>query len=574
MLPTASIVFPTRARLSYLAVALASVAPQARAHGAEILVIEDDVERPATRALCETHDAAYVALGAFAGINAARNAGVARAQAELICLLDDDVEVWPGWLAALLAGARANPDHDVYGGPIRPRLEGAQWRRCGREPVAITALDLGPHDRDAEFAWGANLALRRRAVERHGGFDPALNHCGDEEDWERRLRAAGGRIRYLAAAGVDHRRAGADARLGSVARAAWHRGYHARRYDERKATAPSPARELRVLVGCVWHTGRHRCGNGIALAAMSAGRIAALRSAAMPAAPGSAATPTAAPTAPAPASVPAPASPSPDFLSGESGTLGRRGILAGRIRDAAADALTAPQRRALRRAGRRGARRRVLVLGVARPENARIVAAVRAELKASHHHVDVFLSPGRAGAGKWENLNAALAAHPPAGYDWLLLVDDDVVLSSGFLDAFVACAERCGFALAQPAHAFASHAAWSMLRRRPSLVARRMRFVEIGPVTAIAARAFADLLPFPAVRMGWGLDAVWSALAAERGHSLGVVDATPVRHLRPVASDYDHAGAVREAVELLRGRPYVTRREAHEVLESFGPWPR
>ena len=57
--------------------------------------------------------------------------------------------------------------------------------------------------------WGANLALRRSAYERIGPFDERLGGAGDEEDWQRRLRAAGGSVGYVAAAGVDHRRTGA-----------------------------------------------------------------------------------------------------------------------------------------------------------------------------------------------------------------------------------------------------------------------------------------------------------------------------------------------------------------------------
>ncbi len=40
----------------------------------------------------------------------------------------------------------------------------------------------------------------------------------------------------------------------------------------------------------------------------------------------------------------------------------------------------------------------------------------------------------------------------------------------------------------------------------------------------------AELLPFPELRFGWGLDLHWAALAAERGWRLGVVDAVPGRH--------------------------------------------
>ena len=208
----------------------------------------------------------------------------------------------------------------------------------------------------------------------------------------------------------------------------------------------------------------------------------------------------------------------------------------------------------------------MLVLGVARPEHERTAAAARRELARSRHAVEVHLAPGGDGTGKWANLNAALAAHPPDGHDWLLVVDDDVRLPRGFLDAFLLCAERFGFRLAQPAHAFASHAAWEVTRRRPGVLARSTRFVEIGPVTAVHRDAFGALLPFPDLRMGWGLDAHWAAVAADHGWPIGVVDATPVRHLRPVAGDYPRDAAVAEAEAFLDGRAYVGREQAQETL--------
>jgi hypothetical protein len=212
----------------------------------------------------------------------------------------------------------------------------------------------------------------------------------------------------------------------------------------------------------------------------------------------------------------------------------------------------------------------VLVAGVMRPELGPQAAAVAAELGRSRHDVELRLGPGAPGLGKWANLRATLAAHPPGGADWLLLVDDDVALPGGFLDSFLFVAERFGLRLAQPAHAFASHAAWPVTRRRPGLVARRTRFVEIGPVTAIHADALGALLPLPELEMGWGLDVHWSAAAAAAGLPLGIVDATPIRHLRPVAASYPHAAAVAEADRFLAGRPYVTRDQAAEVLEA---WP-
>jgi hypothetical protein len=275
----------------------------------------------------------------------------------------------------------------------------------------------------------------------------------------------------------------------------------------------------------------------------------------------------------APAAVP-PSSSDPDYLSGSSGTLGRRRLLVARARDAAATSRYAPLRRRLRRAAaHEPPRRRVLVVGVARREHAAVTARLRRELKRSRHDVDVRIVAPPPAAGKWHNVNAALRAHPPAGADWLLLIDDDVVLPRGFVDLFLLAAERAGLRLAQPAHAFASHAAWPVTRRRPGLMARRTRFVEIGPVSALHADTFATLLPFPELQMGWGLDAHWSAVAADAGIPLGIVDVTPVRHLRPVASAYPRADAIAEAEAFLAGRPYVTRAEAAEVLATYTAAP-
>jgi GT2 family glycosyltransferase len=117
------------------------------------------------------------------------------------------------------------------------------------------------------------MLFRRSAFERVGPFDEELPTGGDEEDWLRRLRAAGGRIVYLAAAGLDHRRAGDDARLRSLMGSAYHRGRNLRAYDARRGVAPGLRRELRVLAGCGWHTLRRACPQGLVMGAHSAGRV-------------------------------------------------------------------------------------------------------------------------------------------------------------------------------------------------------------------------------------------------------------------------------------------------------------
>jgi glycosyltransferase involved in cell wall biosynthesis len=273
--PTASIVIPTRRRADYLEVALRSIAPQAAERNAEVIVVNDGND-PETAHVARRHGARLVVVDPPRGANAGRNAGIAAAASDLIVLSDDDVEAPPGWLEAFITGAQAAPTVDVFGGPIQARLEGGGPRACGRENAPITTLDLGPVDRDAPLVWSANMAIRRRAIDRLGPFDDSIDGRGEEEDWERRYTAQGGVIRYLAAAGLEHRRTAADATLGKLARAAYGLGQSARRYDVRKGVAPSLRAELRVLTGSAWHVLRRRCAVGIVLAAHAAGRLRAL----------------------------------------------------------------------------------------------------------------------------------------------------------------------------------------------------------------------------------------------------------------------------------------------------------
>jgi glycosyltransferase involved in cell wall biosynthesis len=246
--------------------------PQAQAAGAEVLVINDG-DDPDTDVVARRHGARVLAAPPPGGLNTARNAGIDAAAADLVVLIDDDVAAPDGWLAAVLAGAASAPDVDVFGGPIRAALDGGGPRSCGRESPPITTLDLGSADRNVPLVWGANMALRRRAVQRAGRFDEAWQGPGDEEEWERRYTAAGGVVRYLAAAGLDHRRTAEDATLTRLSRAAYRQGRASRRYDERKGTAPSLAGELRTLAGCQWHIIRRRCPRGIVLSAHAAGRL-------------------------------------------------------------------------------------------------------------------------------------------------------------------------------------------------------------------------------------------------------------------------------------------------------------
>jgi hypothetical protein len=271
------------------------------------------------------------------------------------------------------------------------------------------------------------------------------------------------------------------------------------------------------------------------------------------------------------------------FLSGEHGEVGgRRGVLR-RAADAALDRWLAASGalRAIDTAAARTPPREVLVASVYRPPGHTLAAALPA-LRSDRHSVRLALGSTGAGAlagtgaehlggGKFENLNA-LIGDPDA--DWVLVVDDDVVLPPRFLDRMVALSETFDLALAQPAQTLGSHAAWRVARRHPRAILRETRFVEIGPVTIFRRDAAAKLMPFPPLRFGWGLDLAWAATALDRGWRLGVADALAVRHATaPVGSAYSSEEAIEEARSFLATRPYLSSAAARETLATHRRLP-
>jgi hypothetical protein len=282
-----------------------------------------------------------------------------------------------------------------------------------------------------------------------------------------------------------------------------------------------------------------------------------------------------------------PARPDPSsFLSGDAGDVTdpwrvtKRRV--GEVAYSALDALAGTRRRVTRLARRAPAPLDVLVVGVYRSGS--LLAEALPALLSERHRVRIALGAmGPADAalraatvaeglvgGKFENLNRVLEAAgggPVPAADWTLVVDDDVRYPHRFLDRFIGVCEAFDLDLAQPAQTLRSHSAWKVTRRRPASLVRETRFVEIGPVTAFGRAAAAELLPFPELRYGWGLDLHWAAVAAERGWRLGVVDALPVRHeFGVVAAAYAREDAVDEAAHFLSERPYLPSERAGEVL--------
>jgi hypothetical protein len=149
--------------------------------------------------------------------------------------------------------------------------------------------------------------------------------------------------------------------------------------------------------------------------------------------------------------------------------------------------------------------------------------------------------------GKFANINEALKQRDLSRFDWLIITDDDVVLPPRFMDVFLYVAEAMGLKIAQPAHRCLSYTTFTFNYRKWNSLGRVTRYVESGPVTAFHRDVIPHVVPFPTLRWAWGIDIAWSVTAERLGMPIGIVDCTPLEHVKQVASTYDVSPAIAEA---------------------------
>jgi succinoglycan biosynthesis protein ExoM len=216
--PAASVVICTYNRPAMLATALRSCLRDATRIGLpfEIVIADNSVDGHAAAIAADAGDAATpvrVAPVAPPNISLARNAGLRAAAAPLVAFMDDDLELEPGWLDALVA-VLADTGADAAVGPVRPRFEAgappawdplaARFTRVLDQPTG-SPIGVSARARPAGFAISTASSIWRAATcfTDAQPFAPDLGVCGGEDlDLFLRLDRRGRRVVWCAEAGV------------------------------------------------------------------------------------------------------------------------------------------------------------------------------------------------------------------------------------------------------------------------------------------------------------------------------------------------------------------------------------
>ena len=232
-----AVVLCTYNRSGLLAGALDALTGQVDAPPYEVVVVDnnstDDTARTAARFAADGR--VRVVSEPRQGLSHARNRGIATASAPILAFTDDDVRVGRRWVRSIVDAFAAHPDVDMVGGKVEPEWQAAppSWLAdAGWAPLALVDYGAAPFRIAADAPRcliGANVAIRRRALDRLDGFSPRLQRVRDgigsteDHDLQMRLLRAGASALYDPA--IVARALVPRERLSKRYHRAWHRGH-------------------------------------------------------------------------------------------------------------------------------------------------------------------------------------------------------------------------------------------------------------------------------------------------------------------------------------------------------------
>lgn len=212
--PRVSIVIPVYGHDDHTFNCLSSILAHTRLDDVEIIVLDDASPLPTSQALAGVLGVTFLRAKQNGGFIESCRLGAAQARGEFLVLLNNDIQVTPGWLESLLDVFRLRPDAGLVGARLvypDGRLQEAggivwqdgsawNWGR-GDDPDRPQYRYL----RAVDYCSGACLAIRTRDWRQLGGFDQAYAPAYYEDtDLAFRVRQLGKSVYYQPQATIVH----------------------------------------------------------------------------------------------------------------------------------------------------------------------------------------------------------------------------------------------------------------------------------------------------------------------------------------------------------------------------------
>lgn len=202
-------------------------------------IVVDNASGDGSGEVARAHGARVIVNARNEGYGRANNQGVAAAATPFVLIVNPDVEIRPGAVAALLAAAGRYSG----AGMLAPRIVEPSGRvflqpRSLLSPPHLNrsgAMAMPEGDACLPFLSGACLLIRRELFASLGGFDPRIFLFYEDDDLCRRMRDAGYALVHVHEAEARHGRGRSTApapgrRFKARWHLAWSEGYVAGKY--------------------------------------------------------------------------------------------------------------------------------------------------------------------------------------------------------------------------------------------------------------------------------------------------------------------------------------------------------
>lgn len=170
---------------------------------------------------------------------------------------------------------------------------------------------------------------------------------------------------------------------------------------------------------------------------------------------------------------------------------------------------------------------------------------------------------------KFTILNSMLENENIADYEYIIILDDDIIIENNFIDNFLFLQSKYDFSLAQPSRTTNSYVDHPIVQRQNGVFARITNFVEIGPVFSVRNDIFNDIFPFDNTSpMGWGYENIWAKKINDLNKRMGIIDVVQVDHsIRKPVENYNWEKADKQRSELLKLNPHLELEKCFLVKE-------